>query len=341
MTVLSRKPLWSGGPAVSRLCLGTMMFADQTDDRAAGAILDAFLDAGGNFLDTADSYTGGASERMLGRLLADRQRAGRRADVVLATKLGNPVAEVPGSGGLSPDWIARAVPDSLDRLGTERIDLLYLHVDDETTPLDETIGALGDHLAAGRIGAWGLSNFRAWKIAEMVRVADRLGVDRPRVCQPYYHMLNRLAEIDTLPACAHFGIGVVPYSVLARGVLTGKYRGGVPEGSRAGRADKRLLETEYRPETLDAAQKAAAYAEARGGTPQGFALNWVLANPIVTAALIGPKSPEQLAGYLAAVAELYGTQDEAMADSLNAAGCAPAPLYADPRYPYRGRPVAP
>ena len=334
MTHLARRALWRGGPQVSQLCLGTMMFADRTDADEAARMLDAYIGAGGNFIDTADTYSAGGSERMLAGLLRDRRDA-----VVLATKLGNPVGGVAGSGGLSAAWVKAAISGSLDRLRTDRIDLMYLHADDNVTSLEETIGALGEALAAGLIGAWGFSNFRAWKIAEMVRVADHLGVDRPRVCQPYYHMLNRLAEIDTLPACAHFGIGVVPYSVLARGVLTGKYRDGVPEGSRADRKDKRMMETEFRPETLAAAARAAAHADARGITPQGFALNWVLANPIVSAALIGPRSLEQLEGYLAASSERFGPEDEAAAIDINAAGCAPAPLYADPRYPYRGRPV--
>jgi aryl-alcohol dehydrogenase-like predicted oxidoreductase len=334
MTSLDRKPLWTDGPDVARLCLGTMMFADQTDAAEAARILDAYMDAGGNFVDTADAYSNGACETMLGGLLADRRDA-----VILATKLGNPIAGKPGSGGLRPDWVRQAAADSLDRLRTDRVDLLYLHLEDDGVPLDETLGALAEVLAAGQARAWGFSNFRAWKIAEMVRVADAMGLDRPRVCQPYYHMLNRLAEIDTLPACAHFGLGVVPYSVLARGLLTGKYRGGTPDGSRAARNDTRMMETEFRPATIAAAGKAADHATARGNLPQGFALNWALANPIVTSVLVGPKSLAHMQDYLRAVADPYDAEDEAAANALNASGCAPAPLYADPRYPYRGRPV--
>lgn len=335
MKLTDRRMLGSGGPAVSPLCLGAMMFADQTDGDEAARILDAYLEAGGNFIDTADSYSGGGSERMLAPLIAPR-----RSDLVIATKLGNPVKGVDGSGGLTARWIDRAIAGSLDRLGVEQIDLLYLHVDDEVTPLDQTIDALGHAMQDGQIAAWGFSNFRAWKIADMIRICDRLGVARPVACQPYYHMLNRLAEIDTLPACGHFGIAVVPYSVLARGVLTGKYRNGAAPGSRAARGDARLMETEFRAETLAAASKAAEHAEARGGTPMGFALNWVLANPLVTAALVGPKTAAQMHAYIAALAEPYGQADEAAAGALNAAGCAPAALYADPRYPYRGRPLA-
>lgn len=335
MTPADRRPLGPGGPGVSPLCLGTMMFADRTDAAEAGAILERYLDAGGNFVDTADVYSAGRCETMLGPLIAPH-----RDRVVLATKLGNAVAGIEGSGGLSGAWVAQAVAGSLARLGVERIDLMYLHRDDEVTPLDETIAALAGEIAAGRVGAWGFSNFRGWKIAEMVRVADSLGAPRPVVCQPYYHALYRQAEVDILPAAAHFGIGVVPYSVLARGVLTGKYRGGVPEGSRAGRADPRLMETEFRPETLAAAERLAAHAEARGRTPAGLALNWVLANRNVTSALVGPRTEAQMAGYLAALAEPFDAGDEAAVEAVNAAGCAPSPAYADPKYPYRGRRLA-
>ena len=334
MTELARKPLWTGGPEVSRLCLGTMMFGDQTGTDEARAILDLYLAAGGNFVDTADVYTNGASERMLAEILQ-----GRRDQVILATKFGNALAGVEGSGGLSAAWATRATDDALSRLGTDRIDLMYLHKDDNVTPPEEILGALDAAMKAGKIGAWGMSNFRAWKMVEMIRVADAMGVERPRVYQPYYHMLNRLVEIDTLPACQHFGMGVVPYSVLARGVLTGKYRGGTPEGSRAGRADVRMMETEFRPETLEAAAKAAAHAERRGRSPEGYALNWVLANPIVTSALVGPRTVAQMQGYLDAYDTPYDAEDEAFADGINASGCAPAALYADPRYPYLGRPV--
>ena len=223
---MDMKPLFADGPAVSRLCLGTMMFGNQSDEAESARILDAFLAAGGNFIDTADTYSGGVSEEFIGRNLGDR-----RADCVLATKVGNVVEGVQGSGGLSPGWVMQAAAMSVERLRSDVIDLYYLHADDNVTSLDETIGALGDLIAAGTVRHWGFSNFRPWKIAEMVRVADRLGVARPVACQPYYHLLNRTAEADTLPACRHFGFGVVPYSPLGRGILTGKYRDGTPEGS--------------------------------------------------------------------------------------------------------------
>src|SRR5262249_21267085 len=160
----------------------------------------------------------------------------------------------------------------------DKIDLYYLHLDDETTRLEETIGAIGEMIASGKIGGWGFSNFRAWKIAAMIRVADALRVPRPIAAQPYYHSLSKLIHIDRLPACAHLGLGVVPYSPLARGVLTGKYNDGAPERSRAARGDKRMLETEFRPEAIEAARKIADHLQSSGRPMSGFALSWVLAN---------------------------------------------------------------
>ncbi len=330
---IPRQPLFAGGPEVSRFCLGTMLFGDQTPEADAGRILDRFMAAGGDFIDTADTYVGGNSERVLGRLLADR-----RDDVFLATKLGNPVAGVEGTGGLAPAYMRQAVAASLDRLRTDAIDLYYLHLDDNETPIEEFVATLGEIMAEGRIRNWGFSNFRPWKIAEMVRVADLQGVARPVVAQPYYHMLNRVAETDLLPACRHFGIGVVPYSPLARGVLTGKYREATPpQGSRAARKDVRMMETEFRPETIAAGNAAADRARATGRDPAAVALQWVLANRAISSVLIGPRTLEQLEGYLGAIGVDYGPEDEAAFDALCPSGMTPAPLYADPRYPFRGR----
>ena len=332
---MPRKALFSGGPELARLCLGTMMFADQTDESEAARMLDAYFDAGGDFIDTADVYADGESERMLGRLLGER-----RNGCFLATKLGNPLDSVAGSGGISRRWIARAAEDSLDRLRTDVIDLYYLHTDDNVTPLEETIGALGELLEAGTVRHWGFSNFRAWKIAEMIRIADSLGVARPVAAQPYYHMLNRVVEMDYLPACMHFGIGAVAYSPLARGVLTGKYRGGkVPEGSRAARRESRIMETEFRAETIAAANRAADHATATGRDPVGLAIQWVLANEAVAGVLIGPKDLAQLEGYLGAAATPYAQDDETVLSALCAPGQTPVAGHSDPRYPYRGRAV--
>lgn len=320
------------GPEVSELCLGTMMFGDQTAEPEAREIVARFAAAGGMFVDTADTYAGGQSERIVGRAIAsDRDRW------FLATKVGNAVAGLANSGGLSARWIRAGLDASLDRLETDRIDLYYLHRDDEVTALDETIAALGQALADGKIGAWGFSNFRPWKIAQMVCIAERLGVAPPMAGQPYYHALYRAAETDYLPACAHFGIGVVPYSALARGVLTGKYRSGLPEGSRASRGDKRITETEMRPALLAAAAEVDAHAQATGRRTADLALRWVLENRIVSSVLIGPKTAAQLDDYLQGPSCSWGAGDEEFFETLVPAGCVVG-AYSDPAYPVRGRP---
>lgn len=329
---LEKTRLGARGPEVSRLCLGAMMFGDQTDEGEAAAIIARYGEAGGNFIDTADQYAGGASERIVGRAIA-----GQRDRWVIASKGGNPMTDVPGSGGLSAPWLRQAIDQTLNRFGIDRIDLYYLHLDDEATPLEETIGAIGEMLAAGKIGGWGFSNFRAWKIAEIIRIADNLGVARPIAAQPYYHALYRLIEIDYLPACAHFGIGVVPYSPLARGLLTGKYNDGTPEGSRAARRDTRMMETEFRPEAIEAARKMARYLEPSGRPMGGFALSWVLANRLISGVVIGPKTMTQLDDYLTLADTPYTAEDEAFMNQLIPSGSAAGYAYSDPRYPYRGR----
>ncbi|MGA8515843.1 MAG: aldo/keto reductase [Burkholderiaceae bacterium] len=206
---------------VSALCLGTMMFGDQTArDEAASIVADAHSQ-GVNYIDTADVYTKGASELMVGELLQ-----GQRHDWVLATKLGNRMTERVNEGHYSRSWMLRA----------------------------------------GKIRYWGVSNFRGWRIAEAVRVAQQLGMPAPVVCQPYYNLLNRQPEVEVLPACAHYGIGITPYSPVARGVLTGKYPPGqpAPEGTRAGRGDKRIAQTEFREESLVIAQALQKHARAQG-----------------------------------------------------------------------------
>jgi aryl-alcohol dehydrogenase-like predicted oxidoreductase len=334
MSALPRTPLFPGGPDVARISLGTMMFGDRTEAPEAERILSTYLAQGGNLIDTADSYAGGGSETMLGSLLQ-----GRRDDVILATKLGNPVAGIAGSGGLSARWVTAAVEGSLRRLRTDRIDLYWLHLDDVKTPLEETLAAIACLIAQGKVLNWGFSNFRAWKIAEMVRVADQIGCPRPVAAQPYYHMLNRTAEAEFIPACAHFGIGVIPYSPLARGVLTGKYAEAIPEGSRADRADRRLLEVEFRPPTLHAAKMALAHADGRGRELSHLAVQWVLANAAVVSVLAGPRTLQQMEGYLAAMDCAFDAQDEAILRALCGAGQTPGEGQADPRYPYTGRPL--
>ncbi|MFZ1907771.1 MAG: aldo/keto reductase, partial [Burkholderiales bacterium] len=196
--------LGRSGLKVSVLCLGAMMFGDRTDEAEAGRIVASAREAGINFIDTADAYAKGESERILGRLIAaDRERW------VVATKVGNTGAPPPDDADLSRRHVMRAIDASLGRLGTDYVDLYYLHVDDAGTPLEETVATMGDLVRAGKIRYWGVSNFRGWRIAEAALLADRIGVPRPAVCQPYYNAVNRMPEVEVLPACEHFGLGVV------------------------------------------------------------------------------------------------------------------------------------
>jgi len=326
--------LGASGLRVSVLCLGTMMFGDRTEEAEASRIVASARDAGVNFVDTADAYAKGESERMLGRVVAaDRERW------IVATKVGNTGAPAPDDVDLSRRHVMRAIDASLGRLGMDHVDLYYLHLDDAGTPLEETVATMGDLVRAGKVRYWGVSNFRAWRIAEVAMLADRVGVPRPVVCQPYYNAVNRMPEIEVLPACAHFGLGVVPYSPLARGVLTGKYRPGESPSAetRAGRGDKRIMQTEFRAESLAVAQKLKAQAERRGMSAGQFALNWVLNSGAVTSVLAGPRTMEQWSEYLGALGRGFGAEDEALVDSLVAPGHPSTPGYTDPRYPVAGR----
>ena len=326
--------LGSSGLKVSPLCLGTMMFGDRTDEQEAGRILGSAFDAGVNFIDTADVYAKGESEHIVGRLIA-----GKRDHWVLATKVANSVTPGPNQGGLGRKWIMQAIDSSLKRMACDYVDIYYLHRDFDDANLEETVVAMGDIIRAGKARHFGLSNFRGWRIAEIVRLCRALNVPQPVVCQPYYNAMNRQPEVEILPACRHYGIGVVPYSPLARGVLTGKYRPNEapPEGTRAGRADKRMMETEFRKESLAIAQKIRAFAGKKGMSAGHFAINWVLNNAIVTSVIAGPRTLEQWQDYLKALEFKFEPRGEALVDSLVSIGHPSTPGYNDPQYPLSGR----
>jgi len=244
----------------------------------------------------------------------------------------------PRDGGLSRRWIMHACDDSLARLGTDYIDVYYLHKDDRDTPIAETVAAMGNLIRSGKVLYFGVSNFRGWRIAEVVRECAAQGVPNPVVCQPYYNLLNRQPEVEILPACDYYGLGVAPYSPIARGVLTGKYRPGVvPEDSRVALRDARMMETEFRAESFAIAEKLEAHARATGRTLTQFALAWLWANDIVTAVIAGPRTLEQWQDYVGAVGTPWSADDEALVDSLVRPGHASTPGYNDPQYPFFGR----
>jgi aryl-alcohol dehydrogenase (NADP+) len=331
------RQLGSSGLHVSPVCLGTMMFGDRTDAPAARDIVAHAFDTGINFIDTADVYNAGESERIVGDCIH-----AARSRWIVATKVANVMPgagnQAPHTGGLSRRWIVQACDASLERLRTDWIDIYYLHRDDPGTPLPETIAAIGELMHAGKIRYFGLSNYRGWRIAEVMRCCERLGVPQPVVCQPYYNLLNRGPEVEILAACDHYRLGVAPYSPIARGVLTGKYASdAIPSDSRAAHKDKRLMETEFRAESLAVAAKLKAHAEATGRTATQFALAWLWANRIVTSIVAGPRTLAQWRDYVEAIGTAWSKEDEALVDRLVTPGHPSTPGYNDPAYPFFGR----
>ena len=327
-------PLGASGLKVSKLWLGTMMFGDQTDSVQAASIVDASRDAGINAIDTANAYAAGESERITGRLIAaDRERW------VLATKLANPMGPGPNERGLSRKHMMSAVDASLKRLNTDWVDVLYLHREDASTPLEETLTAVAHLIERGKVHHFGLSNFRAWRIARVAEMCRAMGIPQPIVCQPPYNAMSRQIETELLPCCAHYGLGAVVYSPLARGVLSGKYRPGAapPEGSRAARNDTRIMQTEFRPESLALAANMAEHARAHGLTPTQLALGWVWNNTLVNGVIGGPKTLAQWQDYLDALHAPFSAEDEAFVSALVETGHASTPGYNDPQYPLTGR----
>jgi len=326
--------LGRSGLRVSRLCLGAMMFGGQTDAATSARIVGAAFDQGVNFIDTADMYNAGESERVVGQAIA-----GNRDAWVVASKVGNPMGPGPNQSGMSRKWIREGVEGSLRRLGTDYIDIVYMHRVDFAAPLEEMVLAFADLIRAGKIGYFAISNFKAWRMAETVRLAREAGIAPPVATQPLYNLVNREAEVEHLPAAAHFGLGTVCYSPLARGILTGKYRAGVaPEaGSRAARADKRMLEAEWREESLLVAGKLVAHAEATGRKPAHLAQAWVMRNRLVDCVLAGPRTFEQWQDYVAALDCPFTAEDEAFCDALVAPGRSSTNGPVDPHHPVEGR----
>jgi aryl-alcohol dehydrogenase-like predicted oxidoreductase len=329
--------LGKSGLEVSIVCLGTMMFGDRTNAREANEIVAAAHDAGVNFIDTADVYANGASETITGAAIASQ-----RNRWILATKVGNALSgdenRPPFTGGASRRWLLAECDASLARLRTDFIDIYYLHVDDAKTPLDETVAAMGTLIDAGKIRYFGISNFRGWRIGELIRCCERQRVAPPVVCQPYYNLLNRMPEVEVLSACDYYGIGVATYSPIARGVLTGKYTGGkIPEDSRAARNDRRLMQTEFREESFAIAEQLGNHAAKSGRTLVQFALAWLWANRIVTSVIAGPRTLSQWRDYVDAVGTAWSSDDEALVDALVHPGHPSTPGYSDPQYPIYGR----
>ena len=289
-------------------------------------------------IDVTPDLTGGRrrgeSEEIVGKALK-----GRRDSVVLATKVNGAMGDDPNQRGISRRWIMAEVENSLRRLNTDYIDILYFHRAVFDAPLEEPVRAIADLIRAGKLRYFGVSNFRGWRIAEIAHLADQLGIDRPVASQPLYNIVNRTAEAEQLPAAHHYGLGVVSYSPLARGVLTGKYEPGKEPAAdtRAGRGDKRILETEWRPESIAIAREIAEHAAARKVTPTEFAIAWVLNNRLITSAITGPRTEEHWDSYLSALDVRLNAEDEALVDRLVTTGHPSTPGFNDPSHPVEGR----
>jgi aryl-alcohol dehydrogenase-like predicted oxidoreductase len=327
------RTLGNSGCAVSTLALGTMTFGNETDEPGSHAQLDAFVAAGGTLIDTADVYTTGASEEIIGRWLA-QQPDSVRSQVVLATKGRFPMGSGPNDSGLSRRHLRDALDASLRRLGVDHVDLYQVHAFDPYTPLEETLQLLDDAVHSGKIGYVGLSNYTGWQVQKVVDLADFRGLARPVTLQPQYNLLVREIEWEIVPACASTGLGLLPWSPLGGGWLTGKYtRDERPTGAtRLGENPERGVEAYDRrsavERTWDVIDAVEAVASARGVTMAQVALAWLADRPQVTSVILGARTLEQLEDNLGA-AGLHLDADETT--RLDAASD-PAP--AD--YPYGG-----
>lgn len=283
------------GLRVSRLCFGTMSFGREADEAESKAMYAACREQGINFFDCADSYSGGRAEEILGRLAADE-----RDQLILTTKCFNPTGPDANARGASRRHVTRAVEESLKRLGTDRVEVLFMHRWDPDTPLEETLRALEDLVRAGKVLHIGASNYAAWQVARGLGISDARGWARFDLIQPMYSLVKRQAEAEILPLARAEGLGVITYSPVGGGLLSGKYAPGKrPEGARI--ATSKEYAARYGEDWVyETAEKFTALAEARGVHPVSLAVAWVAANPDVTAPIVGARNLEQLRPSLAA-----------------------------------------
>jgi aryl-alcohol dehydrogenase (NADP+) len=307
------RTLGTSGAVVSAYALGTMTFGAEATEAESHAILDGYVAAGGNFIDTADVYSSGVSEEIIGRWLAARPDA--RGRVLLATKGRFPMGASPNDVGNSRRHLNRALDDSLRRLGVEQIDLYQLHAWDPVTPLEESLGFLQDAVAAGKIAYYGFSNFLGWQLTKAVHVARARGWNGPVTLQPQYSLLVREIESEIVPAALDAGIGLLPWSPLGGGWLSGKYKRDQPPAgaTRLGENPERGMEAwEARnadPRTWDIVDAVHDIAGRHDATAAQVALAWLAEQPAVSSVILGVRSTEQLADNMAA-ADLQLTEDE-------------------------------
>jgi aryl-alcohol dehydrogenase-like predicted oxidoreductase len=311
--IMDYRKLGNSGAIVTSYCLGTMTFGSEADEAASHRILDDYFAWGGNFIDTADVYSNGASEEIIGRWLKAHPTEAKTA--VVATKGRFPVFNGPNNIGLSRRHLNAALNDSLRRLGIEQVDLYQMHAWDALTPLEETLRFLDDAVSAGKIAYYGFSNFLGWQVTKAVHVAKANHWAAPVTLQPQYNLLVREIESEIVPACADAGIGLLPWSPLGGGWLAGKYQRDVqPTGAtRLGENPQRGMES-YGPRNAQDRTWAIIgaveeIADKRHASAAQVALAWVAAQPMVTSVILGARTPEQLAENLGA-ATLVLTADD-------------------------------
>jgi len=287
-----------GSLDVSLCGLGTNNFGSRIDEKETAAVIDAALEAGINFLDTADLYGGTKSEQFIGKALKRT-----RDSVVLATKFGGPLDDNPEHRGGSARWVRKACEDSLRRLDTERIDLYQLHFPDQHVPIDETLTALDELVKAGKVREIGNSNFTGEMVEDADDVSHKVGIARFVSAQNMYNLLNRQPESDVMQACERRGLAFLPYFPLASGLLTGKYRKGqpLPKGARITNYPEERRGDFMNERTMDIVEKLDAFAEARGHTLLDLSMSWLAANPLVASVIAGATKPEQVRANAAAV----------------------------------------
>jgi len=284
------KNLGKTGTKVSELCLGTMIFGQQVDETTAVKIINRAVDLGINFIDTADVYAKGRSEEIVGNAIR-----GMRDDIVLATKVRGRTGPDPNGEGLSRKHIMRNLETSLKRLGTDYIDLYQVHRVDPATPLKETMATLSDLVRSGKVRYIGCSNFPAWQLEKALRISEVQGVEAFATVQPRYNVVDRDIERELLPLCVEEGIGVIPYSPLAGGILTGKYHLGkpAPEGSR-GQLRPVMVSRYLNPRNQAILQVLEEVSSETGMSLSQISLAWLMANPAITSPIVGASKLEQL-----------------------------------------------
>lgn len=314
------------GVSVSKLSLGTMMFGGPADENESMAILDNALERGVNLIDTANVYTQGKSEQIVGKVL---KRNGMREHVILATKVhGRTDPKDPNAQGNHRRHIIAECEKSLQRLQTDYIDLYQIHRPASDTPIDETLRALDDLVRAGKVRYIGSSTFAAWQVVESLWASKEYGLNRFVTEQPPYHMLDRRAERELLPMAISYGIGVLPWSPLAGGALTGKYRRGEapPDGARL-RAKPGKENPHFSDAAMDVIETVVAIADEKGCTPGQFALAWCAAQDGITSPIVGPRTVDQLVDNLGALDVEVTDEDKLRIDKVAPPGRAITPYY--------------